>query len=151
MSISPEGPEADKTTITIGGPIDRVRVRLIFAEDSLDPDRVTALLGCQPEVAARKGELIPGRTYHALTNIWVLRNDWSTTRIEEQIVALLQRATDDPQAWEQLEPYNGRISCSLQLKDWNRGLELSPALLKQLAERHLGLGFDIYCDCDEET
>ena len=34
-------------------------------------------------------------------------------------------------------------------RSWNRGLEISPGLLRQLSERELGLGVDIYVDYDE--
>ena len=38
------------------------------------------------------------------------------------------------------------LYCGLHLADWNRGVELAPKLLGQLAERGISLHLDIYCD-----
>jgi len=56
MASTSDGPAAQNNTFTIGGPIDSVIVSLCLYGDDLDPDKVTALLGCQPTQAARKGE-----------------------------------------------------------------------------------------------
>jgi hypothetical protein len=167
MTESPEETQPDATVI-IGGPIDSVRVSLCLYGDDLDPDKVTTLLGCRPTTAGRKGEplislgkvcKVPSvqqreqpirKPRISRIGVWILSSERSATDAEEQIQALLQRVTDDPAAWEQLSGYRIKIDCSLTLRAWNRGLELSSALIQQLAERRLGLSFDIYCDCEDE-
>ncbi len=169
MTSPAEGPATGKDTITIGGPIDEVRVSLCLYGDDLAPDEVTGLLGCEPTQAARKGEplikksrcrirtlpsqqRVPSSRKPRISRIgvWILSGEWSATDIEEQVSALLQRVSDDLAVWNQLSRYRLKITCGLSLRAWNRGLELSSELLQQLAARHLGLSFDIYCNCEDE-
>ncbi len=60
--------------IRVGGPVDRACVSLRFFGDTLVPEELTQLLGCQPTEARRKGDVIPDKRYHrvASTGTWRL-------------------------------------------------------------------------------
>src|SRR5579883_1691313 len=60
---------APEGTTWFGGPVDRWQVALRVYSEELDPDRVSAILGCKPSSAARKNAFFPreGR--------WILKVD----------------------------------------------------------------------------
>ena len=63
---------------------------------------------------------------------------------------LPRRVSDDPAAWEVLtKKYKAEVFCGLFLDAENRECWLSADALRQLAERGLDLGFDIYAVFDD--
>ena len=134
--------------IHFGGPIDRACVSLRYFGDSLVPEELTRLLGCQPTEARRKGDVIPDKHYHrvASTGSWRLAGSKpETTDIEDQIVALLTPVTSDLQVWQRLtRELDADIFCGLFLDQENRGFFLSPRVTQMLSDRGIGIGFDIY-------
>ena len=150
----PLPPEPVGPFVLVGGYVDRTSASLRFFDDDLDPEQVTRLLGCQPTHACRKGDLLPSKRYQRIahTGSWRLQTPKGDERaLEEQITSLLDKASDDLAAWEQLSK-GARLDvfCGLHLKAWNRGFSLSPGLMRRLAERHLEVDFDIYCDSEDE-
>jgi hypothetical protein len=70
---------------------------------------------------------------------------------EPQVEDLLGRLTQDLTVWRELtQRYKADIFCGVWLRNWNRGMGLSPALMQRLAERGLELGLDIYADSDRD-
>lgn len=127
--------------------MDEASVTLRFLGDDLDPVEITRLLGCEPSVAARIGEQVPrtSGSYTARTGFWKLRSGRSETDIADQMASLLDRLTDDLGVWRQLTTdLRADLFCGLFLAASNRGLELSPELMRRVSERGLKLGFDIY-------
>jgi hypothetical protein len=139
--------------VTVGGPIDEVKVYLrLFGED-LDPDEVTHLLGCQPSSSRRKGEVIPDRRYHRVASrgSWLLKGKLdSSIELEKQVKELMKIVTGDISVWHDLtNRFQLDISCSLFLESINRGFELSSELMKYLSDRKINIGFDIYTIIEE--
>jgi hypothetical protein len=140
---------ANETLVSVGGPIDEVRVSLGVYGDDLDPDMVTAMLGAQPSRCHRKDDLLhPDRGIRARTGAWLLESGPPVQQeLEQHISKLLAQVTPDLNTWRQLaDLFDLKIWCMLTVLDWNRGCDLSSELLHQLADRRLGLGFDIYAD-----
>ena len=105
------------------------------------------MLVCDPSEAARTGEVvIRSRGSHTVRRgFWKLRSERSEVDISDQLTVLLGRLTDDLTVWHTLaERYEIDLFCGLFLAARNRGIELHPALLRQLADRHITIGFDIY-------
>ena len=135
---------------TVGGDVDKVTVAVHVSGDSLDPERVTSLLGVEPTFAARKGdERVSGsghRTVVQRTGVWWI--DVADSRewlLEDAIEALLSRLPPEGPVWDELgKNYTLRLSCALHIEAWNRGCELSPRILAKIAQRGLTLDFDIY-------
>jgi hypothetical protein len=121
----------------------------IFGDD-LDPDEISRMLMCEPTDKIKKGEIIVGRATGnqriSPFGSWRLESaEDESLDLEEQILKLLSCVIRDPEVWSQLtQKYKVDLFCGLFLDDLNRGFSLSPEVLKELAERNLELGFDIY-------
>lgn len=130
--------------------MDRVRVSLRLFADDLDPDEVTRLLRRTPTRAERRGDELPGRCHMvARTGSWRLKSDRDEgDELEAQIAALLDSLPDDLAIWAWLRDLCAAgtmdLFCGLFLKEFNRGLDLSPGLLRRIGERHLRLSLESY-------
>jgi len=68
---------------------------------------------------------------------------------ELQIETLLNSLTQDLSIWRELtQKYKVDILCGVWIRNWNRGMGLSPRLMAKLAERGLYLGLDIYAELE---
>jgi hypothetical protein len=134
--------------IDVGGPVERACVSLRFFGDSLVPEELTTMLGCQPTTARCKGDVISDPVYHRVANTgnWILKGALAqTSNIEEQVIALLALVTSDLQVWRRLTgEFAADIFCGVFLNGCIRGFFLSPRLSQMLSERGLEINFDIY-------
>ena len=133
-----------------GGDVGRLSVSISVSSDSLNPSAITELLGVPPTFAAKKGSQRQSGSSIVTqpTGVWLYgfgeaSSEWV---LEDAIEALLGRLTSDLAVWAALRgEHRIRLSCGLHLDAWNRGCELSSALLRKLADRGLALDLDIYC------
>lgn len=134
--------------IRVGGSVNRATVSLRLIGDNLEPDEVTNRLGCQPTAGSRKGDVIPDSHYHriARTGSWRLDGaDDRSTDLERQVTNLLKRVTNDLAIWQDLSSrLKVDLFCGVFLDEFNRGFTFSPGLLRQIADRGIEIGFDIY-------
>ena len=125
--LAPEG------TIWYGGPVDRVSVSLRIRAEGDDQAKVAELLGA--EVRRLSGHC----SIAALDN--------SSKDLESQIRSILGNCTSDLNVWREVSTrWPMDMFCGLFLDRPNRGLELSVELMRQLSERGISLGLDIYAD-----
>lgn len=115
----------------------------------LEPSEVTILLGCQPSVTERKGEVIrysSGRERIAKYGQWRLEAvDAKPGDIENQIRYLLGQVSDDMEVWKRLsENFDIDIFCGLFMNTANDGVSLSPELMVMLGQRGIALSLDVY-------
>ncbi len=140
---------------TVGGDVDRVTAALRVGAPDLDPDVVTGQLGVQPTFAARRGDTRPSKsgTITQKAGVWVLEAPRSTEWVlRDAIAAILDRLPAAAPVWDGI----ARLAtidmfCGLHLDDFSRGLDLPAELLGRLAERHIGLTIDIYCEGSDEA
>jgi len=148
----PQQPEgAPEGTVWFGGPVDRCKVTLRVFGDELDPDSISAMLGCAPTRAEKKGVPIPTKgasTHVAKRGFWSLSitseecGEWA---VDEVVIALLKKLPSDVTIWRHLTTtYKVDLFCGLFMEAGNRGFGLSAATCKVLADRNLEIGFDIY-------
>ena len=138
--------------VSVGGPIERVKVTLRIVGDELDPDEISGVLKCEPTSKAWKGEILAGdsKGHQRVSRFgsWLLNSAESEhVGLEEQVLKLLSRVNADREVWQRLtQQYKVDLFCGVFLNEgsWNRGFALSPKVLKELAERNLEIGFDIY-------
>jgi len=116
-SGAPEG------TTWFGGPVDRWKVALRVYGEELDPDRISALLGCEPSSAARKGTPFPKK------GRWILE-------IESK----------DCQENDDVDHGLRMLLARLFIASPNRGFEISTEVSRLLSDRGLQIGFDLYFD-----
>lgn len=136
------------------GPFGHSQTTLRIYGDSLDPDDVTRLLGCEPTVSERKGEHVVGPKTGAVrvarTGSWRLQ----ATRTEPedlpvQIDELLGKLTSDMSAWAKVgEACRIDLFVGLFMNSGNNGLSISPMHLRALGERGIELGLDVYDHSD---
>jgi len=151
MRKPPLGPEG---TIWFGGPVDRFSITLRIYGEDLDPDRISALLGCPPTSSERKGvpvEIARGGIRMPKRGRWLLEIESDQCDEDDDVgdgvKKLLAGLPSDPALWESLtKKYKVDIFCSIYLATDNRGFGISPEVSKMLADRSLEIGFDIYFD-----
>lgn len=118
--------------------------------DSLHPEEVTKLLGCEPTMSQRMGEQIVGRKTGAVRIAKTGMRRLPAARREPedlpgQIDELLGKLTSDMQAWATI-----RQTCRIDLfvglfmSSGNNGLSILPAQLVALGQRGIVLDLDVY-------
>jgi len=137
------------------GQISKSAASLRIIGETLVPDEITSLLGCQPSASQVKGQVIRGpktgkeRTCHS--GAWRLRaDDCEPENLDGQIADLLGMMSDDLEIWKTLaSKFRIDLFCGLFMEGANEGLGISPEMLRALGERGILLGLDIYGpDCD---
>jgi hypothetical protein len=123
--------------------LDHTLVSIRFIGKGLDPERQAKLLGFAETESTRS--TIKRRKSGVV--VWSIadKNDNEAASLEKKITALLDLFTKDKNTWRQAtENVSADIFCGLFLDGWNRGFGLPAKLLRELAERNLEIGFDIY-------
>lgn len=135
--------------------ISRSTVSLSFWGIHLDPEYLTNSLGCIPSLAAKTGETFSfkpdGKKRIAKKGFWRLEyGESDAVDLEEKIELLLTKLTDNLDVWQGTtkNAETADLFCGLFLDTWNEGFQLSPNLLRKIAERNLTISFDLYSPTD---
>lgn len=129
------------------GPVERSKASLRIGGDDLDPDEITALLGCSPSFARTKGKPIKaGSDFPSPSGGWNLHaTQASPEDLDSQIAELLGMLTEDIQVWAEIgRRFNLDLFCGLFMSQDNQGLTISVASLDALSRRGIQLSLDIY-------
>ena len=131
-----------------GSEVDRIAVAVRIIGDTLDPDRLTRMLGVAPTLARRKGEPMErdGATVEQPTGIWSYALPASPEwELGDAIRTLLEQLPSDPALWESLAlEFSTDVFCAIFLDAPNRLAILPVETLDLLAERRLQLTFDLF-------
>lgn len=124
-------------------------VTLRLRGEDLDPHTITALLGAEPTLAARKNgtwHTPNGKAVVARQGFWHLEAErLCPGDLNLQIASLLSKMTDDLSVWQQLtSTYRADLFCGLFLSETNQGIEIEPDTLVMAGQRGLRLDLDIY-------
>lgn len=129
--------------------------RLVILSDELVPDEITGLVGLQPDMAAKRGELMrgPRRFPH---HSWNLESGLpETANPEEHLDALLGRLEPAAPAISALmaDPriHSVRLWLGLHIDNANPGLSLSNAHIRGLALIGTGVEIDVYVHDEVES
>lgn len=139
--------DAPGGTVWFGGPVDQAKITLRIFGAQLDPDEITRLLGCAASESARTGETTRhgGVSSTVREGFWRLSNGKSDVGVDDQIAILLAKLTNDLTVWRGLAArFEIDLFCGLFLNASNRGFDLRPELMRQLVDRGITIGFDIY-------
>jgi hypothetical protein len=146
------------SNVTGGGPIPWFCVSLQIHAKDLDPDKITRLLGVEPDRAQRRGVPMPSRGDRPPRVPWI--GMWSIDLrpqqapgcpVETAISRVLDRITVPLDVWHRARAGAiVRIAIGLSLDEDNRGFGLEPALLRRAADFGIALDFDIYYGADDE-
>ncbi len=132
-------------TTWFGGPVDRWKVALRVYGEELDPNRISALLGCEPSSVVRKGTPFPKK------DGWILeinsKDCDENDDVDDGVRMLMARLPSDADVWASLENvYSVDVFCGLFITSPNRGFGISPEVSRLLSDRGLQIGFDLYFD-----
>lgn len=125
--------------------------------DSLTPEEVSRVLGCEPTRSEYKGKIIrgpqTGRERIAKTGAWRLETtDREPEDLDSQISELLTKTTQDIKVWKSLsDKFEIDLFCGFFLSESNEGLSISPESLVALGKRGITLSLDIYGPDEKQT
>lgn len=116
--------------------------------EELEPDEISRLMQCQPDVAYKRGDTLTtstGSERVASFGLWSISvKDRIPADLEAQVRELI-RPEVDLSTWLEISArFRVGVFCGLFLSGGNEGLSLSAATLKLLSDREIGLDFDIY-------
>jgi hypothetical protein len=129
--------------------ISRSTVTIRFSGKSLDPENFNLLLDCLPTRAGKTGEMIvtkSGNSRKVTKGFWHLEyGESDDVDLEEKVRILLGKLTNDLTIWQEFsQKYHADVFCGVFLDNMNEGFMLSPGIMKELANRQIEIGFDIY-------
>jgi hypothetical protein len=122
--------------------------------DSLQPELITQVLGCEPTSAQRKGDDLTGKSGAsrvARFGMWRLEAAArEPADLNEQVSEILAKLTQDLEVWRSVTAaHTTDLFCGLFMDRRNEGLELSSTSMAALGSRGILLGLDIYSGDDE--
>jgi hypothetical protein len=135
-----------------GGMVDETRVSLAVYGDDLDPETVSGILGCAPSHCHRKGDRHRQTSPPFSMGAWILTVEGRAPQGPSELIGeLLGRFPSDPALWRPLiEQYRVSVRVGIHTAGWNRGFDITSAVVAALARTGVGLGFDLYFYGDEE-
>jgi hypothetical protein len=133
---------------TVGGHVDEASVTLAIYGETLDPDRVTALLRCQPTSAHRKGDRKREGSVPYRTGAWLLSEQAKPpTTVDDLIDRLLSRLPAEADVWHRVATeFDLQLRFGIFVSEWNRGFGVSNHSLQRVATLGASILFDIYAD-----
>jgi hypothetical protein len=137
----------------VGGPPDESSVCLALYGPDLDPDEVTALLGCKATDSHRRGDRKGPESPPFKQGAWLfsLRGE-APTEPDQLFRRLLLRLPSDEKVWRELSSrFEIRVTIAAHFAGWNKGFELSSDIVAAIARMHATLGTDIYAYHDEDA
>lgn len=148
--LNASGRSSSEIVAEVGGPVDETHVTLGIYGPDVQPDEISAVLGCAPTSAHRRGD--PRLHGHPVwpQGAWLL-TVVGTAPVEpnEVLQQLLVQLPEDPAVWKELaSKHSVRVTFGIFAGGWNQGFELAPASVKQLAGLGIPVAFDIYADGD---
>lgn len=138
----------ERVLAIVGGPVDEASVALALYSDDLDPDEVTAALGCSPTTAHRKGYRKRESSVPARTGAWILEERGKPpVSVDDLLEKLLARLPTDKAVWQHLA---GRHQLQLRfgifIEGWNRGFSISSNWMQRFADMRVSMEFDLYAE-----
>ena len=125
-------------------------VCLIVRGPNLDPAALSAQIGCLPTRAHRRDVAAqPGMTPSS-TGMWSLELRGETSTGPDQLIGrLLSRLPTDPEFWAALTgECDVHLRITMDVREWNKGFELSADTVAAIAGLHTSVIFDVYGNHD---
>jgi hypothetical protein len=136
---------------TVGGLVDETAVTLAVYGEDLVADDVTRLLGVEPSSSHRRGDRRGPRSAPYKKGAWFLQQRGEAPLGPEELTTtLLDRLPSDEATWIRVgELYEVQVRFGIHFYGWNRGFDLSAALIARIAKLRAKLVYDLYA-YDEE-
>jgi hypothetical protein len=128
--------------------LDRSVVTLRIFGDTLDPERISRLLGGVPTESFRKGETKPSKIRNLVRKSggWLLgAKDQEPGNVDVQVEEILGQLTHDLSVWAAISSeYKVDLFCGFFMEETDEGIEITAKNLKALGERGIKIGICIY-------
>ncbi len=130
--------------------VSRSKASLRIIGDSLNPQEISELLGCEGSTMYSKGDIrVIKKTGHEVerkSGHWSLvATECEPENIDGQVSEILSKLNSDPAVWEQLaSKYSIDLFCGVFMEVSNEGMDISPKTLTELGKRGVVLSLDIY-------
>lgn len=141
-----------KIIAKVGGPIDESGATLAIYGKSLDPAKITRMLGVAPTQSFKRGHRQGMNSPPTRHGAWVLEvRGEAPDSPEVQLAKLLKKLPYSKKLWKELNSkYTVRICFGLHMMGWNKGFGFRPDLIDRIAKMGIELAFDIYAYGEEE-
>ncbi len=142
----------ESNSLNVGGPPRDSEATLCIYSDNLDPNAISALIGCDPTRARRKGESDPRRprTPPAPVGQWFLEAPVHLP-FAQKLKHLLAATTGNSDAWRELRQEHAYfVRSAIFLRSWTEEFWLDPDTLTEMASRQWGLALSKYSAEGEE-
>ena len=135
-----------------GGLVDETHVSLIIAGQDLDPTDISRRLGSDGTSSHRAGDPRRRSGTPYKQGLWLLGLQGRAPQSPDELtLQLLARLPDDQQTWNDLsKQYEVEIRFGVFMSGWNRGFDLSPAVVERIHRLRATIGFDLYFDAGED-
>jgi hypothetical protein len=141
-----------KILTDVGGPIDESTATLAVYGKTLDPVKVTKLLGVEPTASFKHGYRRGPNSKPMRHGAWFLQvRGEAPDDPEVQLAKLLKKLPDSTELWKDLNSkYTVQIRFGLHMTEWNKGFGFTPDLLKRISRMGVCVQFDIYAYGEED-
>ncbi|MFI5302896.1 MAG: DUF4279 domain-containing protein [Polyangiales bacterium] len=142
-----------RVTAIVGGPVEESSVAVCLYGDDLDPDSISARLGCACSHSFRRGDLQPRTLRSREFGAWFLKERGTAPLGPAELLAsLLDRLPEDPKLWSELRrEFDVRLRVAVHFDGWNREFDLPGALVAKIAQLGVQIRFDLYAYVDDEA
>ena len=130
--------------------ISRSRASLRIIGDSVIPEEISKILGCDGSTMYSKGDVRvvkkTGREIVRKSGHWSLvAKECEPENIDDQVKEILSRLNPDPAVWEKLAAeFHVDLFCGIFMEVSNEGMDISPETLLELGKRGISMALDIY-------
>ena len=128
--------------------IQRSVASIRFVGDALNPEAVSAELGCSPTLSYAKGDVRPKKRGPVVwqSGMWLLEaKPCEPENLDAQVEELLMQLTPDLTVWERLtSTLRVDLFVGLFLEGSDEGAEVSADTLRALGERGVKLSMCVY-------
>jgi hypothetical protein len=146
-----ETPKELEADLTVGGPVDKFRVTLAIYHADLDPSEVTHIMGCEPTGSQRRGDRRSEKSAVLPVGGWFLTKEATAPSTPNDAITSLLSIPHPNIPWKELaQRFKIQIRIGIHTGGWNRGFELSPAVVAILAGTAAPISFDLYMYGDDD-
>jgi hypothetical protein len=135
-----------KIIAQVGGPIDESGATLAIYGKSLDPVKITRVLGMPPTRSFKRGHRHGLKSPPTGHGAWFLEiRGEAPDGPDIQLRQLLKKLPDSAKVWKELNrKYTVQIRFGLHMTGWNKGFGFTPDLVHRIAKMRVEVQFDIY-------
>ena len=146
MSSTKTGSKEYPVVAECGNTPDEVAVTLAIYSESLEPDELTKVMGCEPTKAYKKGRRRSKKSPPSPTGAWLLKVRGEPPDSPETLThQLFDKLPKTEGFWKDLgEQFDLQLRYGLHSENWNQEFSFSHSLIQRMSSLHVEVVLDIY-------